>query len=115
MTSPPHSSPIRRYCRRLAWAGIWVVVLITAAILASWAGIQAVGSQTAWHLWLKSHAVGFLVGRLCLYGAIGYGWWRLHPRLLRREPSARARLLRVEIATGTALLLMEANAWLYWS
>ncbi|MAZ69287.1 hypothetical protein [Porticoccus sp.] len=113
MTSPPHSSPIRRYCRRLAWAGIWMVLLATTAFLASWAGIQAVGSQTAWHLWLKSHAGNFLVWRLCLYGVIGYGWWRLRPRLLRREPSARARVLRVEIATGTALFLMEANAWLY--
>ena len=86
-----------------------LVVLVAVAINA--VGIHLIGDIDGWSHWWRAHAGYFLVWRLCLYMATGYGWWWMRRRLLQREPSpdARWRLLRTEIAAVLALVLLEGS------
>ncbi len=75
------------------------------------AGVHVVGSIDGWERWLHAHAAHFFVWRLLLYAATAYGWWWMRQRLRQREPAAEAhqRLLRIEIAAVTTLMLLEGS------
>ena len=97
--------------RRVGVALLWTLLVVAAAVAVNIAGIHMVGGVEGWENWLRAHAGHFFLWRLCLYGATAYGWWWLHRRLLRREPSreARQRLLRTEIAAVIAVVALEAS------
>lgn len=91
----------RRIALSLAWCGL----IAGAAVAANVAG---------WERWMRVHAGVFLAWRLCLYAITARGWWWMRQRVLMREPSAetRQRFIRIEIAAGAAIGLMEGSAWL---
>ncbi|WP_444978600.1 hypothetical protein [Achromobacter xylosoxidans] len=101
--------------RRAAKALLWTVVLVAVAVGTNIVGIYLVGSVAGWERWLTATAGYFLVWRLCLYGATGYGWVWMRRRLLAREAQrgadrlARRRLLRSEIAGAAAIVALEAS------
>lgn len=99
------------FSRRAVKALLWTVVIVAAAVGANVAGIYLVGSVAEWERWLSAAAGYFLVWRLCLYGAIVYGWVWMRRRLLAREdgPQARRRLVRSEIAGVVAIVALETS------
>jgi hypothetical protein len=104
----------RLFNARLGWALLWALVVVLAAIAINVTGIRLIGSVGGWSHWLRAHAGYFLIWRLCLYSATGYGWWWMRRRLRQREPSSEAhrRLLRAEIAAVLSIMLLEGNAFL---
>lgn len=101
----------RRFNARLVRALLWTAVIVGAAATINIIGIRLVGDVEGWSRWMRVHSGIFLVWRLCVYGATGYGWWRTRGRLRQREPSAEAhrRLLRTEIASILAIALLEGS------
>lgn len=97
--------------KRVARALLWTLPLVALAMTANIAGLYLVGSIAGWERWLADAAGYFLLWRLCLYGATGYGWMWMHRRLLARESDAstQRRLLRTEIAGVTAIIALEAS------
>ncbi|MAZ06303.1 MAG: hypothetical protein CME81_07875 [Halomonas sp.] len=97
--------------RRTARAVLWVIVMIVLALVANVIGIHLLDSVGGWEHWLSATAGYFLVWRLCLYVATGYGWVWMRRRLLEREADvqARRRLVRSEIAGGIAIVLLETS------
>jgi hypothetical protein len=93
--------------RALFWAAF--VVLVAAGI--NLVGISIVGDVSAWGRWLDDHAGYFLIWRLCLYGAVCYGWLRMRRRL-SQDADTRQRLIRAEIGAVVAVLLLEVSVWL---
>lgn len=96
--------------RRASITAFWLVALIVVAVAVNLIGIRVAGGIEAWQQWLRGHAAYFLAWRLCLYGGIAYGWWRVRGRVIQRDPtaSARARIACVEIAAVVVLALLEA-------
>jgi hypothetical protein len=78
------------------------------------AGIRLLGNIDGWSRWMRGHTAYFLIWRLCLYTATGYGWWWMRRRLRQREtsPESQRRLLRTEIAAVLAIVLLECNVLL---
>jgi len=108
----------RRWLRRvwllsrpMCMALLSLLVVIGSPVVVSVAGIHIVGSVDRWESWLRAHATHFFVWRLLLYAATAYGWCWMRGRLRRREPSGQAhqRLLRVEIAAVTTIVLLEGS------
>lgn len=101
--------------KRTAQALAWSALLLLVAVVVNVAGIGIVGDIQGWSQWLDAHARIFLIWRIVLYLALGYGWWRIRRRIGGRiagaEGSARtrARLIRVEVAAVVALLMLEIS------
>ena len=89
--SPTWLRPRWLFNRRVAKTLLWTMLLLAAAVAANIAGIHYLGSVVGWERWLAEASGYFLLWRLCLYGATGYGWvwmrrcWRAKPA---RKPSA---------------------------
>lgn len=100
--------------RRLAWALLWMLVILLIATGINLVGIRIIGDVNGWSHWLQIHSLYFLAWRLCLYGATAYGWWWMRERIRRREPAAEARthLRRTEVAAVLAILVLEATVFL---
>lgn len=102
---------------RLAWfinrstvrGAAWLVLLVGIAAGIHAAGVQILGGFEHWHAWIQAHAAHLLIWRICLYLAIGMGWWRIRPRLLGRNPHHRHRLQRAELAAVATIVLLEAS------
>ena len=82
-----------------------------AAVAVNIVGIHYLGSVVGWERWLAETSGYFLLWRLCLYGATGYGWVWMRRRLLSREPGreGRRRLLRAEVAGVAGIAVLEAS------
>lgn len=96
--------------RRVALAALWVTLLL-AAVVANLVGIRLTGSIEHWQQWMDAQAGYFLAWRLLLYAGTVWGWLWMRRRLLAREPdgSARARLMRVEVAAVLAVAALEIS------
>ncbi|MQT88065.1 hypothetical protein DYL61_16675 [Pseudomonas nabeulensis] len=96
---------------RVARALLWTLLCVVLAIAANVVGIYFVGSIAGWERWLADAASYFMLWRLCLYGATGYGWIWMRRRLLAREPGteARRRVIRAEVAGCIAIVALEAS------
>ena len=103
--------PAWLFNRRVGVALLWALLVAGIAVAVNVAGIHVVGGIDGWERWLRAHSAHFLVWRLFLYAATAYGWWWMRQRLRQREPSAEAhqRLLRIEIATVTTIVLLEGS------
>ncbi|MFC4160700.1 hypothetical protein [Chitinimonas lacunae] len=90
---------------------LWIVGIVGVAVLVNVIGVHVVGGIGAWADWLRHHALHFFTWRLCLYALVAYGWWWMGRRLRQREsaPDAHQRLLRVEIAVLTTVVLLESS------
>lgn len=97
--------------RRSAQALGWTALLLLVAVIVNVAGIGIVGGIQDWSQWLNAHARLFLIWRIVLYLALGYGWWRMRRRIIGSEGPvrAKARLIRVEAASVVALLVLEIS------
>lgn len=97
--------------RRVGYALLWTVLLLTVAIGINLIGIRALGSIEGWEHWMNDHMSYFLAWRLLLYAGIAWGWRWMHKRVLVREPGAEShqRLIRVEIAGVVALVVLEGS------
>ncbi|SUD31443.1 Uncharacterised protein [Pseudomonas fluorescens] len=100
--------------RRVGATLVWICLVVGAAVAVNIAGIHLVGDIHGWERWLQAHSGYFLLWRLCLYAVTATGWWWMRGRLRQREPAAEThrRLLRTEIATVIAIVLLEGSAWL---
>jgi len=103
--------PAWLFNRSLGRALLWTAFAVLMAVGVNLVGISIVGDVSNWILWLDDHAGYFLVWRLCLYGAIGYGWLRMRRRL-SWDKDTRQRLFRAEIGAVVAVLLLEVSVWL---
>jgi len=90
---------------------LWMLLAAGIAVVMNVVGIHVVGAIDGWERWLRDHSAHFLVWRLVLYAGTAYGWWRMRTRLRQREPEPEThqRLLRVEIAAVTTVVLLEAS------
>ena len=104
----------RLFSARLGRAILWTLLIVLVAIAINLVGIRLVGDIDGWSRWLRAHGGYFLIWRLCLYAATGYGWWWMRRRLRQRETSSDAhrRLLRTEIAAVLAMVLLEGSVLL---
>ena len=111
MTGRTWLRPTWLFNRRVGVALLWALLVAGIAVAVNVAGIHVVGGIDGWERWLRAHSAHFLVWRLFLYAATAYGWWWMRQRLRQREPSAEAhqRLLRIEIATVTTIVLLEGS------
>ena len=93
---------------------LWVMLLVLVAIGINVLGIRLLGGTISWSHWLTAHREHFLMWRICLYGAVAYGWWRMRSRIARCEvsPDTKMRLGRAEIGAAIAILALEAAALL---
>lgn len=103
--------PAWLFNRSLGKVLLWTAFAVSVAVGVNLVGISIVGDVSEWSHWLDDHTGYFLVWRLCLYGAIGYGWLRMRRRL-SWDKDTRQRLFRVEIGAGVAVLLLEVSVWL---
>ncbi len=103
--------PARLFNRHVGVALLWALLAAGVAVAANIVGIRVVGDVDGWARWLRAHSAHFLVWRLLLYTTTAYGWWWMRQRLRQREPGAEThqRLLRVEIAAVTTLMLLEGS------
>ena len=109
--SPTWLRPRWLFNRRVAKTLLWTMLLLAAAVAANIAGIHYLGSVVGWERWLAEASGYFLLWRLCLYGATGYGWVWMRRRLLARETGteAKRRLLRAEIAGVAGIVALEPS------
>lgn len=108
MSGGPGLRSLRVWGRRAMMTVFWLVVLIVTAVAMNLIGIRVVGDAEAWQQWLRGHAAYFLAWRVCLYGGIAYGWWRVRGHVIRRSNAgARARIVRAEVAAVVVLALLE--------
>ncbi|MCC4113931.1 hypothetical protein LLG90_01050 [Aromatoleum toluclasticum] len=103
--------PAWLFNRRVGIALLWLLLVAGVAVAVNVAGIHVVGSINGWERWLHAHSAHFLAWRLALYAGTAYGWWWMRQRLQQREPGAgtHQRLLRVEIAAVTTIVLLEGS------
>lgn len=96
---------------RLGVALLWALLVVLTAAAINLVGIRLIGNLEGWSRWMRGHAAYFLIWRLCLYTATGYGWWWMRRRLRQREtsPESHRRLLRTEIAAVLAMVLLEGS------
>lgn len=99
---------------RLGAALLWALLVVLTAASINLVGIRLIGNLEGWSRWMRGHAAYFLIWRLCLYTATGYGWWWMRRRLRQREtsPESHRRLLRAEIAAVLAIVLLEGSVLL---
>ncbi|MCK2094546.1 hypothetical protein [Thauera aromatica] len=95
--------------RRAGLVLLWVILLLVVTIAANVVGIHLAGGIEDWQQWLTAHASYFLAWRLLLYGVTAWGWLWMRRRVLAREPGARQRLLRAEIAAVVAVAALEIS------
>lgn len=112
--SPAWLRPRWLFNRLMAKALLWAVLLLAAAVAAvaaNIAGIHSLGSVVDWERWLAEASGYFLLWRLCLYGATGYGWIWMRRRLLMRETGTEAkhRIMRAEIAGVAGIVALEVS------
>ncbi|MGU1062186.1 hypothetical protein ACSEPQ_04840 [Pseudomonas aeruginosa] len=100
---------LHRRGRRLGLALLWALLLLAATITANLVGIHLAGSIEGWQQWLTAHTGHFLAWRLLLYAGTAWGWMWMRRRVLVREPGARQRLLRAEIAAVVAVAALEIS------
>lgn len=104
--------------KRVGFTLLWIGGLLVVASLVNVIGIRVAGDIQNWSLWLKENASLFLVWRLCLYGAVGYGWWWMRQRVITREvqeipkAAAQSRFIRIEACTMCILLVLEVSLFL---
>lgn len=103
--------PAWLFNRSLGRALFWTAFVVLVAAGINLVGISIVGDVSAWSRWLDNNADYFLVWRLCLYGAVCYGWLRMRRRL-SRDADTLQRLIRAEIGAVVAVLLLEVSVWL---
>lgn len=108
--TPAWMQPRRLFNRRVAKTLFWIALLVMAAMAVNIVGIQHLGSVTGWEVWLAEVSGYFLLWRLGLYGMTSYGWIWMRRRILARETGAeeKCRLVRAEIASVTAIVILEA-------
>jgi hypothetical protein len=94
--------------RTLLWCG----AVLLLAIVANLVGIRLLGNIKAWEGWMAANATFFFLWRLLLYAGIAYGWWRMTKRLRIREPEARGRLQRAEVAAVLTFIALEGARFL---
>ncbi|OCX15334.1 hypothetical protein L1F06_013020 [Ectopseudomonas hydrolytica] len=97
------------HLRRAASIMLWVILLLAIAAAINVLGIHLAGGIEGWRQWLADHAGHFLVWRLLLYAGTAWGWIWMRRRVLAREPGARQRLLRAEIAAVVAVATLEIS------
>lgn len=97
--------------RRAGLVSLALLVLL-AAVAVNVVGIHLSGGIDGWQAWLTAHSNHFLVWRLLLYAGTAYGWIWMRRRVLAREPSARQRMLRAEMAAVAAVTALEINPFL---
>lgn len=91
------------------------LMLIVIATLINVIGISAVGGVQQWFAWIEINAHIFFIWRLCLYIAVGYGWYWLRDRIIKRETEknaqtcAKSRFLRIEISAICTLAALEIS------
>jgi len=114
MTGRTWLRPSWLFNRRVGLALLWALLMVGIAVAVNVAGIHVVGGIDGWEHWLRAHSAHFFVWRLLLYAAAVYGWWRMRQRLRQREPAPEThqRLLRIEIAALTTIVLLEGSQWL---
>lgn len=97
--------------RQVAWALLYLALVVGAAVAINLIGIRLLGDIEAWRHWMQEHAGSFRAWRLFLYAAIAYGWWWMRRRVLQRDPSPEARrcLVRTEVLAVAAFALLEIN------
>ncbi|HFJ0421621.1 TPA: hypothetical protein ACGS08_004226 [Pseudomonas aeruginosa] len=95
--------------RRLGLTLLWALLLLAATVAANLVGIQLAGGIEGWQQWLADHASYFLAWRLLLYAGTAWGWCWMRRRVLAREPGARQRLLRAEVAAVVAVATLEIS------
>ncbi|WP_313053435.1 hypothetical protein [Pseudomonas lopnurensis] len=95
--------------RRLGLALLWTLLLLTATVAANLVGIHQASGIEGWQQWLTAHTGHFLAWRLFLYAGTAWGWIWMRRRVLAREPGARQRLLRAEIAAVVAVAALEIS------
>jgi len=95
--------------RRAGLVLLWAILLLVATIAANVVGIHLAGSLEGWQQWLTAHTSHFLAWRLLLYTGTAWGWLWMRRRVLAREPGARQRLLRAEIAAVVAVAALETS------
>ncbi|MDA8454269.1 hypothetical protein M4R22_05800 [Acidovorax sp. GBBC 3334] len=85
--------------------------MIGIAVAVNLLGIRVLGGVDAWKQWLKADAGYFLTWRMALYAAAAGSWWRLRKRMRQNDTHAEEapRLLRVEVASILAILLLETS------
>lgn len=95
--------------RRAGLVLLWAILLLVAAVAANVVGIHLAGGIEGWQQWLTEHTNHFLAWRLLLYAGTAWGWLWMRRRVLTREPVARQRLLRAEIAAVVAVAALEIS------
>lgn len=100
---------LRRHGQRLGIALLWALLMLIVATVANVIGIHLAGGIDGWQQWLTEHAGHFLAWRLLLYAGTIWGWLWMRRRVLAREPGARQRLLRAEIAAIVAVSALEIS------
>lgn len=107
--------------RRVGLTLFWLILLGVVAFTLNVLGIRLAGGIQSWMAWIKDHALIFLLWRLALYGAVGYGWWWMRQRVIQREQetstdntkqiSSKNRFIRIEISAICTLLVLEITNW----
>lgn len=100
--------------RYVGWSIVWIVGLLLVAGIVNMVGIDMVGDIERWSIWLKAHTPIFLIWRIGLYCAVGYGWCWMRHRVIARETNddAKQRFLRIEIGAVCALVALEVSNWI---
>lgn len=100
--------------RYVGWSVVWIVGLLLVAGLVNILGIEVAGDIESWSIWLKDHAPIFLIWRICLYCAVGYGWFWMRNRVIARDGTdeAKQRFMRIEIGAVCALVALEVSNWI---
>ncbi|MBA4243684.1 MAG: hypothetical protein C0452_07185 [Pseudomonas sp.] len=109
MSMSAERSQHRLRLRRAGLVLMWAILLLVATIAANVVGIHLAGGLEGWQQWLTAHTGHFLAWRLLLYTGTAWGWLWMRRRVLAREPGARQRLLRAEIAAAVAVAALEIS------
>jgi len=110
--APPRLS---RILRHPIWpASACLLALAALAVFVNMAGVTLLGGVTQWTLWLHDHRLHFFLWRLCVYALTGWGWLWMRRRIRKTgvTSGAEVRLIRVEAAAITTVVLVEAVALL---
>lgn len=93
------------------WRGpAMLMALGLLALLTNAVGIWALGDVTHWLQWVRSHRAVLTLWRILLYGVIVIAWIPTRRKVISAEPNAAIRLMRVEVASAIAIILIEAAA-----
>lgn len=103
--------------RSIALFLVSVLVLMSVAFFINMIGIHVTGTIDNWRNYLSQNAPYFLMWRLVLYSLMIFGWLWVKKRLIAREYSQdeqsttvlKQRLLRIELATAIAFVMLEVS------